>query len=247
MVGLYKDAGLDVYEKIYYSNLEHVHEVDQVLHWYTAENTRVLDIGCSSGLHALEFARKRHSVIGIDIEPSAIQRAKRRSRAQELNVCFQVLDIENDDILPLGKFDLIYSIGNVISHLNKYRLYNTLRKVRLCLNGGGTFLFNVYTLEYPFRQVIVAKRPRIFWKRRVEQRTGKIHMSGTFLDFGFTEFFEVWGYCRYEIDDLLGVLGFRRIDCSSRLDFCCAASALTTAASVYFRATVEGEEETNRL
>jgi SAM-dependent methyltransferase len=242
MVGLYKDTGLDVYEAIYYSNLEHVHEVDQVLQWYAAENTRVLDIGCSGGLHALEFAKRRHSVIGIDIEPSAIQRAKERSRAQVLNVCFQVLDIENDDIIPLGKFDLIYSIGNVISHLDKYRLYNSLRKVKLCLNSGGTFLFNVYTLQYPFREVIVAKRPRIFWKRQVDQKTGRIYMSGTFLDFGFTELFEVWGYYRYEIDDLLGVLGFRQIDCSNRLDFCCVASHSTTAPSVYFRATTLADE-----
>lgn len=242
MVGLYKDAGLDVYEAIYYSDLEHVHEVDQVLQWYTAENTRVLDIGCSSGLHALEFAKRGHSVIGVDIEPSAIQRAKKRRRARVLNVCFQVLDIENDDIFPLGKFDLIYSIGNVISHLNKYRLYHTLRKVRLCLNSGGMFLFNVYTLEYPFREVIVAKRPRIFWKRQVDQKTGKIYMSGTFLDFGFTELFEVWGFYRYEIDDLLGVLDFRQIDSSNQLDFSCAASRLTTAPSTYFRAVAEGSE-----
>jgi SAM-dependent methyltransferase len=242
MVGLYKDAGLDVYEAIYYSDLEHVHEVKQVLQWYAA---RVLDIGCSGGLHALEFARKRHSVIGIDIEPSAIQRAKKRSRAQVLNVCFQVLDIETDDIFPLGKFDLIYSIGNVISHLNKYRLYNTFRKVRLGLNSGGTFLFNVYTVEYPFRQVIVAKRPRIIWKRRIDQKTGKINMSGTFLDFGFTEFFEVWGYYRYEIEDLLGVLDFRRVDCSNRLDFTCTGSRSTTAPSIYFRARTEDIRDTD--
>lgn len=244
MVGLYKDAGVDVYEAIYYADLEHVREVDQVLRWYTAEKSRVLDIGCSGGLHALEFAKRRHCVIGVDIEPSAIRRAKKRSKAHMLNVCFQVLDIENDDIFRLGKFDLIFAIGNVISHLNKYRMYNTLRRVRLCLNSGGTLLFNVYTLDCPFREVIVAERPRIFWKRQIDQKTGKIRMSGTFLDFGFTEFFEVWAYYRYEIEELLGVLDFRQIDCSNHLDFSCAATRSTTAPSIYFRAITEKTDGT---
>ena len=88
MVGLYKDAGLDVYETVYYSDSEHVREVDQILRWYAVENPRVLDIGCSGGLHALEFARRRCSVVGVDIEPSAIERAKKRTRARVLDVCF---------------------------------------------------------------------------------------------------------------------------------------------------------------
>ena len=58
MTGLYRDSGLDVYERSHYSQGEHISEVKQILTWYKAENTHVLDIGCSGGLHALEFAEK---------------------------------------------------------------------------------------------------------------------------------------------------------------------------------------------
>jgi SAM-dependent methyltransferase len=204
MVSLYKDTGLDVYERVHYSDLEHVREVEQILEWYTQENTRILDIGCSGGLHALEF--------------------------------FQVFDIENDDINCLGKFNLIYSIGNTVSHFNKYRLYNTLLKMKHCLDENGIVLFNVFMLESPFRFEIYADQFKIFWRRTLDKRTGKINMCGNFLKFGVTEYFDVWGYYVYEIQDLLQVLRFEQIDSSIKLNFSRMESPRPNAPSLYFRA-----------
>ena len=238
MVSLYKDTGLDVYERVHYSDLEHVREAEQILEWYTQENTRVLDIGCSGGLHALEFAKRGYFVTGVDIEPSAIRRAERRCQEQMLHTCFQVLDIENDDIYWLGKFNLIYSIGNTVSHLNKYRLYNTLLKIKHCLDENGILLFNVFMLESPFRCEIHADQFKIFWRRELDKKTGKINMCGNFLKFGVTEYFDVWGYYLYEIQDLLEVLRFDQIDSSVKLNFSRTESPLTNAPSLYFRARI---------
>ena len=174
MVSFYKDSGLDIYERVHYSDLEHVREVEQILEWYTRENTRVLDIGCSGGLHALEFAKRGYFVTGVDIEPSAIKRAEKRCLEPMLHARFKALDIENDDICCLGKFNLIYSIGNTVSHFNKYRLYNTLLKIKHCLDENGIVLFNVFMLESPFRFEIHADRFKIFWRRKLDNRTGKI-------------------------------------------------------------------------
>jgi hypothetical protein len=194
MVSLYKDTGLDVYERVHYSDLEHVREVEQILEWYTQENTRILDIGCSGGLHALEF------------------------------------------INCLGKFNLIYSIGNTVSHFNKYRLYNTLLKMKHCLDENGIVLFNVFMLESPFRFEIYADQFKIFWRRTLDKRTGKINMCGNFLKFGVTEYFDVWGYYVYEIQDLLQVLRFEQIDSSIKLNFSRMESPRPNAPSLYFRA-----------
>ncbi len=236
MVSLYKDTGLDVYERVHYSDLEHVREVEQILEWYTQENTRVLDIGCSGGLHALEFAKRGYFVTGVDIEPSAIKRAERRCQEPMLHACFQALDIENDDICCLGKFNLIYSIGNTVSHFNKYRLYNTLLKIKHCLDENGIVLFNVFMLESPFRCEIHADQFKIFWRRELDKKTGKIKMCGNFLKFGVTEYFDVWGYYMYEIQDLLQVLRFEQIDSSIKPNFSRIESRLPNAPSLYFRA-----------
>ncbi|MGD8975342.1 MAG: methyltransferase domain-containing protein [Desulfobacterales bacterium] len=236
MVSFYKDSGLDVYERVHYSNLEHVREVEQILEWYTRKNTRVLDIGCSGGLHALEFAKRGYFVTGVDIEPSAIIRAEKRCLEPILHARFKALDIENDDICCLGKFNLIYSIGNTVSHFNKYRLYNTLLKIKHCLCENGIVVFNVFMIESPFRFEIHADQLKIFWRREFDKRTGKIKMYGDFQNFGVSEYFDVWGYYMYEIQDLLQVLRFEKIDFSVKLNFSRIESSLPNAPSLYFRA-----------
>ena len=79
-VDLYRNSGLEIYEKAHYSNDEHIREVEAILSWYKQEGSRVLDIGCSGGLHSLELAKRGYCVIGMDIEPSAIQLARRKMR-----------------------------------------------------------------------------------------------------------------------------------------------------------------------
>lgn len=79
MTGLYRDSGLEIYEKSHYSHGEHIAEVERILAWYKRRNTKVLDIGCSGGLHALEFSKRGFSVTGVDIEQSAIELAKKKS------------------------------------------------------------------------------------------------------------------------------------------------------------------------
>jgi len=219
MVELYRDSGLEIYEKAHYSHGEHVHEVEQIVKWYTHKNTRVLDIGCNGGLHALEFAKKGFSVTGVDIEPSAIGVAKKRSRNQTLGGEFRVIDIERDDLSSLGKFDLIYSIGNVMSHVRKDLIVEAFRKIRECLDKRGIFLFDILIIGEPFKEEVRETDLNIVWKRRLDNKTGKISMEGIFLDFGITQHFEVWGYTVEEVIQQLHTSGFRDVEFSDSLDF----------------------------
>ena len=65
MAELYRNAGLDVYEKAHYAHGEHIHEVGKILTWYTRSGSRVLDVGCSGGLHALEFAARGYNCASL--------------------------------------------------------------------------------------------------------------------------------------------------------------------------------------
>lgn len=66
----------------------------------------VLDPGCGSGWHALEYARAGCSVTGIDVAPTAIDRAQRNARAVGLNVQFEVGDATDLDRFE-GRFDTV--------------------------------------------------------------------------------------------------------------------------------------------
>jgi len=208
MTELYKNEKLDIYERAHYSLGEQVEEVSQILSWYGARGRRVLDVGCSGGLHALEFARRGFSVTGVDIEPSAIERAKERSGELKISAQFKVLDLRVDSLSSLGRFDLIYSLGNVLSHIDKEKMVGVLRKIGACLANRGVFLFDLLLKGNPFRKEIRDEKHRILWTRGLEEQSGRINMDGAFHDFGVVQHFEVWGYTVEEVLKITAASGF---------------------------------------
>lgn len=66
--------------------------------------TKILDIGCGTGRHALELARRGYTVVGIDLSESLLQRAREKAAAQNLQIVFQKHDARR---LPFAQeFDL---------------------------------------------------------------------------------------------------------------------------------------------
>lgn len=241
-IELYRDKGLEVYEKAHYSHGEHVREVDAILSWYGKNGGRVLDIGCSGGLHALELAKKGYSVTGIDKEMSAIELARRRSADTALKPVFFAVDLEKDDLTWLGSFDLVYSLGNVISHIQRKSLPDVLRKIRSCLEIDGIFLFDILAIGDTFPEEVHEKELGIIWKRRVDRETGEIFLRGIFEDFGVTQDFRVWGHDPEEMQELLKEAGFTRIDVSPSLDFSMSGATADNPVCLRYRAGIrEGE------
>jgi 2-polyprenyl-3-methyl-5-hydroxy-6-metoxy-1,4-benzoquinol methylase len=209
--------------------------VEQILQWYSGRGTRVLDVGCSGGLHAIEFSRRGFQVVGIDIEPSAVLRAEARARDRGLSAEFHVLDVSGRGLARLGRFHLIYSIGNVLSHVQKRRLPGVLAALRECLSESGVLVFDVLTITDPFPPEIREEDLGIVWKRKLHARSGKILLEGSFLRFGVEEHFEVWGYRTDEILAMLSRAGLRCAGVSRALDFGSPAEAMTRSACLYFR------------
>jgi SAM-dependent methyltransferase len=219
MIDLYRNEGLDIYEKTHYSHGERVEDISQILSWYGVRGRRILDIGCSGGLHALEFARRGFSVIGVDIEPSAIERAKERNGELKTDAQFKVTDLTRDSLSSPGRFDLIYSLGNVLSHIDKEKMAGVLRKIGACLADGGVFLFDLLMKGNPFRSEIRDETHRILWTKSLEEEPGKISMDGAFLDFGVVQHFEVWSYTVEEVLKLISASGYVTQGICEHLDF----------------------------
>ena len=67
--------------------------------------TRILDIGCGTGRHSIELAKRGYIVVGIDLSESLLKRAKEKASEQKLQIVFQKHDARN---LPfLHEFDLV--------------------------------------------------------------------------------------------------------------------------------------------
>ena len=119
----------------------------------------------------------------------------------------------------LGAFDLIYSIGNVISHVQKERIRPVLRKIRRCCADGGVFLFDIFIIGPGFQEEFRDDRLGIVWKRKLGAATGKIDLQGYFTDFAVTQHFQVWGYTVEEAVTMLEQTGFTAIEYADGLDF----------------------------
>ncbi len=236
MTGLYRQAGLEIYERVHYGAGQHVLEVADLLHWYGRSSAKVLDIGCSGGLHAIEFAKRGFVVTGIDVEASAIERAKKRSRDEALAVAFYRLDVVRDSLAGLGPFDLIYSIGNVLSHVPKKCALQVFKKIKACFNPGGIIFFDLLAIGQEFQEEIREEDLGILWKRKLNRNTGEISLKGIFPEYNLVEEFNVWGYDPDEAMQMLAQSGFNDIAYSDRIDFSYSGTQYANPVCLRYRA-----------
>jgi 2-polyprenyl-3-methyl-5-hydroxy-6-metoxy-1,4-benzoquinol methylase len=65
---------------------------------------RILDIGCGTGRHSIELAKRGYALVGIDLSESLLKRAKEKASEQKLQIVFQKHDARD---LPFAReFDL---------------------------------------------------------------------------------------------------------------------------------------------
>jgi 2-polyprenyl-3-methyl-5-hydroxy-6-metoxy-1,4-benzoquinol methylase len=67
--------------------------------------TRILDIGCGTGRHSIELAKRGYNVVGIDLSKSLLKRAEEKASGQNLQIVFQKHDARK---LPfINEFNLV--------------------------------------------------------------------------------------------------------------------------------------------
>lgn len=64
-------------------------------------SSKILDLGCGAGRHAIEFAKRGVCVTGIDISDTMLENAKRRTAGENLTVNYIQCDLANLSALQL--------------------------------------------------------------------------------------------------------------------------------------------------
>jgi len=100
---------------------------------------RVLDSGCGTGEHALLAASRGADVTGIDVAPTAIDRARAKARERALPARFEVADALHLEHLG-GTFDTVIDSGvfHVFSDEDRPRYVASLAAV--LPSGGACYL-----------------------------------------------------------------------------------------------------------
>jgi ubiquinone/menaquinone biosynthesis C-methylase UbiE len=112
-------------------------EEEALLQRYLRPGQRLLDVGCGTGREAIGFARAGLEIVGIDIAPAMVARARDVARAEGLTIEFEVGE-------PLtwpatgNQFDAIYFSPGIYSHIpGRARRVRTLARLRSLLAPGG--------------------------------------------------------------------------------------------------------------
>ncbi|WP_299698405.1 class I SAM-dependent methyltransferase [Hydrocarboniphaga sp.] len=145
--------------------------------WDTIEDTftggsRLLDLGCGTGIDAAELARRGHSVLATDWSPQMVERTRARAAAAGLNERLAVAHVgiqQLDQLDPGGeKFDGIYSnFGPLNCAPNLAAVASQCARL---LKPGGRLVFSVIGRLCPWEVWHYALRGRI---RRASVRAAR--------------------------------------------------------------------------
>ena len=104
------------------------------------KGSRVLDIPCGTGRHAVRLARRGASVLGVDITPAYLREAK-RAAGKLKNIRFVRGDLRR---IPLrGEFDAAINLWTSFGYFEKPSDdVKTLRGIARALKPGGLFLID---------------------------------------------------------------------------------------------------------
>lgn len=112
--------------------------------------SRILDLGCGSGRHTLELARRGHRVLGVDPDERALAEARAAAKGERLNVHFVKTDLRL--ITYRGEFDAIVSLDSSFGQLPADRDdLRCLEAARKGLKPGGRLLVDTLNREWLMR------------------------------------------------------------------------------------------------
>ncbi len=131
------------------------------------KGAKVLDLCCGIGRHSVELARRGFNVIGVDLTEEYIDKARRKARAQGLNVQFIRDDMRR--FCQLDYFDAAINMFTAFGYFeNPADDRRVLTNIYYSLRKGGTLIIDVVGKE------IIA---RIFCRRHWDEDNGRIFLQ----------------------------------------------------------------------
>ena len=105
--------------------------------------SRVLDVPCGSGRHALALAARGHRVTGVDISTEAIGHARRSAAAAGLDVALRVGEMR--DLPRDASFDAAVCLGNSFGYLDLTGLREFVAALAGAVRPGGGLVVDTST------------------------------------------------------------------------------------------------------
>jgi len=113
------------------------------------KNIRILDIGCGTGRHSIELAKRGYSVTGVDLSNSMLKRAREKAIEQKVNVDFKKADARS--LAFKEEFDLVIMLCEGAFPLMETdeMNYQILQNTAKALKQKGKLIFTTLNGLFP--------------------------------------------------------------------------------------------------
>lgn len=113
------------------------------------KSCKILDVGCGTGRHAIELAKRGYHVTGVDLSEKMLKRAREKAAESGVGIDFINADARN---LPFqGEFDLVIMIcegGFPLMETDEMN-FQILESASRSLNNGGKLVFTTLNGLFP--------------------------------------------------------------------------------------------------
>jgi len=121
--------------------------VSEILHAHGLEGNRLLELGCGTGRHAVEFARRGYSVTGVDLSDGMVRQAVKRSELEfapgSNRPSFRTGDVRT--VRLSERYDAVLSLFHVICYQTSDEdVRAAFRTATEHLRPGGLFFFDFW-------------------------------------------------------------------------------------------------------
>ena len=185
--GLYDNFYADIYDLLVFNNLKDDYEIGQIINRTNANTqSKILDIGCGTGHHVAKLNDSKMNVIGLDISPAMINKAKENYPGLK----FIIGDALNSSEFTPDNFTHILCLYFTIYYMkNKQLFFNNCYE---WLMPGGTLVVHLVDRE-KFDPILPPGNPLyvVSPQKYAKERITKTKVN--FNDFVYTSNFELEG------------------------------------------------------
>jgi SAM-dependent methyltransferase len=113
------------------------------------KSLKILDVGCGTGRHSLELARRGYNMTGIDLSEAMISKARNIADAENLKIDFRVKDARNFNFKESFDYAIMICEGAFPLMETDEMNYMILKNACSSLKPGGKFIFTTLSGLYP--------------------------------------------------------------------------------------------------
>ncbi len=158
----------DMYDLIYFEYQKYTRELDFVLTYSSLQpsGSRVLDVACGTGSHALLLSQRGYDVVGLDLSEAMLQQARRKCP----NLTFLLGDMRT--FRSQMQFDIIMCMFGAINYLeNGAHLTQALANFYHHLKPGGVVVIDTrWSQNLPNDAWMERRDQAVILKRWVKQQ-----------------------------------------------------------------------------